>query len=78
MTKQQHGHMPAAIALGLGPGGLPVAHSHYVPAFAPSHPSDRELQRAICGRYILPANGHRGDPSCSDCVALLADEQAAS
>lgn len=68
-----------AAALGLGPGRLPVVHSHYVQALAPTHPSTVELQQTICRRFVNPAYAHSGEPTCPDCAALLAaDEQVAS
>lgn len=65
-----------AVALGLGPGSLPVVHSHYIPAMAPTHPSTNELQRSLCGQYVNPSYAHAGEPSCPNCAAVIAAEEA--
>ena len=68
-------YLPAAIALGYGPSRLPVVHSHYVPAFAESHPRDRDLQAAVCGQYVLALERHAEEPTCPACLALIAAEE---
>lgn len=45
--------------------------THYVPMDAPMDGPIR--QRTVCDRYIDPA-GHRGAPTCPDCVATLEAE----
>jgi hypothetical protein len=66
-----------AAQLGYGPGSLPVVHTHYIPAFAPVHPSASELQRSVCGQYVNPAERHALVPTCPNCRAAIAREVSA-
>ncbi len=61
----------ASLLGGFESGGRLVVHTHYIPAGAPSHPRDGELQRSICNRYVLASEKHSLEPTCPNCQAVL-------
>ena len=67
-------HIARMLSLEFETGGRLVVHTHYVPAGAPSHPRDHELQRAVCGQYVFPQEKHALEPSCPNCVRLMAED----
>ncbi len=50
--------------------GTFTVHTHYVPAYAPSHPSDPARQAGVCGQYV-PLQQHSLDPTCPACQTAL-------
>lgn len=64
----------AALLGGFETGGRLVVHTHYIPAMAPSHPRDHELQRACCGQYALSSEKHSLEPTCPNCQAAIAED----
>lgn len=46
--------------------------THYIPAYAPL---SGVRERAICGRYVVPAD-HALVPMCAECKTLIAAEEA--
>jgi len=67
-------HIARLLNLQFETGGRLVVHTHYVPAMAPTHPSTSELQRTVCGQYVFPGELHALEPTCPNCVRLLAED----
>jgi len=63
--------LPAAIALGLGPGPLPVVHTHGVAPNAAAHPRDTDLRQTLCGCYVYPPTSASETPTCPTCARAL-------
>jgi hypothetical protein len=61
----------ASLLGGFETGGRLIVHTHYIPAGAPGHPRDGELQRAVCGQYALVSEKHSLDPTCPKCQTVL-------
>lgn len=54
------------------PFNLPLAMTHYLPAFTTRH---QRLQMAICGR-IITQHEHSAEPTCPRCLAWLEADAA--